>query len=150
MLFSLATNSMIDLGFVIAAFVPLVLLWIAGEGHLRLIWRLTLGLGVIPPLILLYFRIKMKGELSLPPAICSTPCPAPAGPHAPQLTPISLLRACRVHQAFDEKYENSICAHLQALLGPAHGHQRGMVRELPQATLLSDCVPQLIHAVLDL
>lgn len=49
---------MIDLGFVVASFVPLVLLWIGGMGYLRVVWRVTLGLGCIPPMILLYFRIK--------------------------------------------------------------------------------------------
>lgn len=47
---------MIDFGFVIATFVPLVILWIAGMDHLRLVWRLSLGLGVLPPLLLLFFR----------------------------------------------------------------------------------------------
>lgn len=54
---------MIDLGFVIASFVPLVLLWIGGMGYLRMVWRVTLGLGTIPPLILLYFRIKVSFRL---------------------------------------------------------------------------------------
>src|SRR5436309_1044856 len=51
---------MIDWGFVISAFVPLVLVWICGMGHLRLIWRLAMGLGVIPPLSILYFRLKLE------------------------------------------------------------------------------------------
>ncbi|KAI9834097.1 MAG: hypothetical protein M1819_003382 [Sarea resinae] len=54
------TNVQIDFGFVVAAFVPLVLVWICGMGHLRLVWRLSLGLGVIPPLSLLWLRIKLK------------------------------------------------------------------------------------------
>ncbi|KAK0554557.1 glycerophosphoinositol permease [Tilletia horrida] len=60
MYFSLATNTMIDWGFVIAAFVPLVLVWICSVDHLRLVWRISLGLGAVPPLILLYFRTKME------------------------------------------------------------------------------------------
>ncbi|CED82334.1 Inorganic phosphate transporter [Phaffia rhodozyma] len=60
MMFQLATSSMIDLGFVIAAFVPLVLLWICGMNHLRAVWRISVGLGVVPPLLLLYFRVKMR------------------------------------------------------------------------------------------
>ncbi|KAE8225809.1 hypothetical protein CF319_g1500 [Tilletia indica] len=60
MYFSLATNTMIDWGFVVAAFIPLLLIWIAGMDHLRLVWRLSLGLGAVPPLILLYFRTKME------------------------------------------------------------------------------------------
>lgn len=54
------TNFMIDLGFVISAFVPLVLLWIAGTNHLTVVWRLTLGLGAIPPMSLFYLRLKFN------------------------------------------------------------------------------------------
>ncbi|KAH0558685.1 hypothetical protein GP486_004668 [Trichoglossum hirsutum] len=39
--FILFTNTMIDIGFVVSAFVPLVLLWIFGMHHLRAVWRLT-------------------------------------------------------------------------------------------------------------
>ncbi|KAK0524891.1 glycerophosphoinositol permease [Tilletia horrida] len=60
MYFSLATNTMIDWGFVVAYFVPLLLIWIFGMNHLTLVWRLSLGLGAIPPLTLLYFRTKME------------------------------------------------------------------------------------------
>lgn len=51
---------MIDMGFVIAAFVPLVLLWIFGMNHLRAVWRISLGLGIVPPLSILYLRLKLK------------------------------------------------------------------------------------------
>lgn len=54
------TNTMIDFGFVVSAFVPLVLLWIFGDDNLEPVWRLTLGLGVIPPLFLFFFRLKMS------------------------------------------------------------------------------------------
>lgn len=54
------TNGMIDMGFIIAAFVPLVLLWIFSERHLTAVWRLTLGLGVFPPLILFFLRLKIS------------------------------------------------------------------------------------------
>lgn len=54
------TNSMIDFGFVVSAFVPLVLLWIFSERHLTAVWRLTLGLGAIPPLSLFFMRLKLK------------------------------------------------------------------------------------------
>ncbi|KAL7279070.1 metabolite transporter [Trametes coccinea BRFM310] len=57
--FALATNTMIDFGFVIAAFVPLVLFWIFGENHLRAVWRLSLGLGVVPALAVLVWRLRM-------------------------------------------------------------------------------------------
>ncbi|KAH9481417.1 Glycerophosphocholine permease GIT4 [Psilocybe cubensis] len=57
--FALATNSMIDFGFVVAAFVPLVLFWIFGNDHLRAVWRLSLGLGVIPALAVFIWRLNM-------------------------------------------------------------------------------------------
>ncbi|KAI0251158.1 metabolite transporter [Lactifluus subvellereus] len=58
--FALATNTMIDLGFVISSFVPLVLFWIFGDNHLRAVWRLSLGLGVIPALAVLVWRLNMQ------------------------------------------------------------------------------------------
>ncbi|KAI0370362.1 metabolite transporter [Pilatotrama ljubarskyi] len=58
--FALATNTMIDVGFVVAAFVPLVLFWIFGENHLRAVWRLSLGLGMIPALAVLIWRLRME------------------------------------------------------------------------------------------
>ncbi|KAK0235873.1 MFS Git1p-related glycerophosphoinositol and glycerophosphocholine permease [Armillaria nabsnona] len=57
--FTLATNTMIDVGFVISAFVVLVLYWIFGENHLRAVWRLSLGLGVIPALAVFIWRLRM-------------------------------------------------------------------------------------------
>ncbi|KAJ3571096.1 hypothetical protein NP233_g3977 [Leucocoprinus birnbaumii] len=57
--FALATNTMIDFGFVIAAFVPLVLFWIFGDNHLRAVWRLSLGLGVVPALLVFLWRLNM-------------------------------------------------------------------------------------------
>ena len=53
------TDSMIDVGFVISAFVPLVLYWIFGEHHLRAVWRLSLGLGVIPAVLVFIWRLNM-------------------------------------------------------------------------------------------
>lgn len=58
------TNSMIDFGFVVSAFVPLVLLWIFSDRHLRVIWRLTLGLGAIPPFALFFMRLKIADSES--------------------------------------------------------------------------------------
>lgn len=49
---------MIDLGFVVSAFVPLVLLWIFGTNHLRVVWRLSLGLGVIPAMAVFIWRLS--------------------------------------------------------------------------------------------
>ncbi|KAG6919871.1 hypothetical protein DXG01_015579 [Tephrocybe rancida] len=60
---ALATNTMIDFGFVIAAFTPLVLFWIFGNDHLRAVWRLSLGLGVVPALAVFIWRLKMDEPL---------------------------------------------------------------------------------------
>lgn len=54
------TNFQIDLGTVIAALVPMILVLIFSENHLRAAWRVALGLGVIPPLSLLYLRLKLN------------------------------------------------------------------------------------------
>ncbi|BGP19487.1 glycerophosphoinositol permease [Rhodosporidiobolus nylandii] len=61
-LFIGATNAMIDLGFVVASFVPLVLYWIFGNNHLRAVWRLTFGLGIVPAALVLLWRLKMPSE----------------------------------------------------------------------------------------
>ncbi|KAF9645102.1 MFS Git1p-related glycerophosphoinositol and glycerophosphocholine permease [Thelephora ganbajun] len=58
--FALATNGMIDIGFVASSFVPLVLYWIFGPHHLRAVWRLSLGLGVVPALAVLLWRLNME------------------------------------------------------------------------------------------
>lgn len=58
--FVLATNSCIDVAFILAPFVSLILLWICGMNHLEVVWRVILGLGAIPPLSLLLFRARMK------------------------------------------------------------------------------------------
>ncbi|TVY35485.1 Glycerophosphocholine permease [Lachnellula subtilissima] len=58
--FILFTNVMIDWGFVVGAFVPYLMVVICTDKHLRLAWRISLGLGVVPPLLLLYLRIKLK------------------------------------------------------------------------------------------
>ncbi|KAA1478521.1 MFS Git1p-related glycerophosphoinositol and glycerophosphocholine permease [Dentipellis sp. KUC8613] len=58
--FALATNSMIDFGFVISSFVPLVLFWIFGEHHLRAVWRLSLGLGFFPAVAVFIWRLSME------------------------------------------------------------------------------------------
>lgn len=54
------TNFMIDFGFVMSAFVAWLLLKICGEIHLTPVWRITLGLGSIPPLSLFFLRLKFK------------------------------------------------------------------------------------------
>ncbi|EIW85587.1 MFS general substrate transporter [Coniophora puteana RWD-64-598 SS2] len=56
----LDTNTMLDVGFVIGAFVPLVLYWIFGDNHLRAAWRMSLGLGFIPAMAVFFWRLKME------------------------------------------------------------------------------------------
>ena len=73
-------DTMIDFGFVISSFVPLVLFWMwalpssrfgnlnahsldphrFGNNHLRAVWRLSLGLGVVPALAVLIWRLNMQ------------------------------------------------------------------------------------------
>lgn len=58
--FIMFTNFQIDLAFVISAFVPMILCLITGPDHLRVAWRIALGLGIIPPLSLVWLRYKME------------------------------------------------------------------------------------------
>ncbi|KAK9241056.1 major facilitator superfamily domain-containing protein [Lipomyces kononenkoae] len=58
--FVLFTNFMIDFGFVVSAFTPLVMLWICGTNHLGTVWRVALGLGAIPPMSIFYLRLKLE------------------------------------------------------------------------------------------
>lgn len=63
LIFVMVTNFVIDFGFVLAAIVPTVLVKIfAPDGTdphgLMIVWRFTLALGVVPPLSILYFRVK--------------------------------------------------------------------------------------------
>lgn len=58
--FILFTNVQIDLAFFIAAIVATIVVVATGENHLRAAWRICLGLGVLPPLSLLYLRIKLQ------------------------------------------------------------------------------------------
>ncbi|KAJ5662043.1 Glycerophosphodiester transporter GIT2 [Penicillium maclennaniae] len=58
--FIMFTNFQIDFGFVVSALVPMILVLIFTEDHLRAAWRVALGLGVIPPLSLIYLRGKMN------------------------------------------------------------------------------------------
>ena len=57
--FIIFTNVMIDGGFVFGAFVPYVLVKILTEDHLRAVWRTSLALGALPPIILLLLRHKL-------------------------------------------------------------------------------------------
>ena len=58
--FVFATNFMIDMGFAIGTLVPMIVVLITTEKHLRAAWRISLGVAVIPPIILLAFRSQLK------------------------------------------------------------------------------------------
>ncbi|KAI9490886.1 major facilitator superfamily domain-containing protein [Zychaea mexicana] len=57
-LFVLVTNFVIDVGYVVSAIVVVILLAIFKD-NLEPVWRLALGLGIVPPLSVLYFRLRM-------------------------------------------------------------------------------------------
>jgi len=57
--FALATNTQLIFGSVVASLVPLVLFQIFGDNHLRAVWRLSLGLGVVPALLVFLWRLNM-------------------------------------------------------------------------------------------
>ncbi|PVH98229.1 glycerophosphodiester transporter [Periconia macrospinosa] len=58
--FILFTNVQIDLAFFISAIVATIVVLATGEGHLRAAWRICLGIGILPPLSLLYLRLKLQ------------------------------------------------------------------------------------------
>ncbi|KAK4176810.1 putative transporter [Triangularia setosa] len=60
MWFILFTNSMIDWGFVIGAFVPWLVAAACHNTNLETIWRTSLGLGVVFPLSLFVMRFFLK------------------------------------------------------------------------------------------
>lgn len=58
------THSCVDLGYVVSAFVPMVLLWIFSDKRLEVVWRLTLGLGALPVIVLFFMRRKIANSES--------------------------------------------------------------------------------------
>ncbi|KAK6073913.1 MFS phospholipid transporter [Seiridium cupressi] len=58
--FILFTNTMIDWGFVIGAFVPYVVAAAASNVYYGTIWRTSLGIGVVFPLVLFVLRLRLK------------------------------------------------------------------------------------------
>lgn len=58
--FVLATNTMIDWGFVIGAFVPYIVAAACDNKHLGTIWRTSLGIGCVFPFILFFIRLRTK------------------------------------------------------------------------------------------
>ncbi|KAG6829274.1 hypothetical protein H0H92_005094 [Tricholoma furcatifolium] len=55
----LATITTLIFGFVIASFTPWVLYLIFGPNHLRAVWRLSLGLGMVPAFAVILWRLNM-------------------------------------------------------------------------------------------
>ena len=58
--FIMFTNVQIDIGFVASTLAPMIVVLACTENHLRAAWRICLGLGVIPPLSLIYLRLKLQ------------------------------------------------------------------------------------------
>ncbi|KAK2008066.1 major facilitator superfamily transporter [Colletotrichum eremochloae] len=58
--FIMFTNTMIDWGFVIGAFVPYVVAAACQNGHFSTIWRTSLGIGVVFPMFLFVLRLFVK------------------------------------------------------------------------------------------
>lgn len=58
--FIMFSNVMIDFAFLVSSIVPVIVVISTGESHLRAAWRICLGIGVIPPLSLLWLRIKLQ------------------------------------------------------------------------------------------
>lgn len=44
--------------------IPLLMIWICGENHLRLVWRLSYGLGLVPAIGILLWRLVILQEPS--------------------------------------------------------------------------------------
>ncbi|KAI0477663.1 major facilitator superfamily domain-containing protein [Xylariaceae sp. FL0804] len=58
--FILFTNSMIDWGFVFGAFVPYVVAAAADNKYFGTIWRTSLGIGCVFPIVLFILRLRLK------------------------------------------------------------------------------------------
>ncbi|RUS19305.1 MFS Git1p-related glycerophosphoinositol permease [Endogone sp. FLAS-F59071] len=58
----MATNFVIVLGGIVAVCVNLLLLTTLGENKLELIWRMSFGIGIIFPLSLFYFRLRLPNS----------------------------------------------------------------------------------------
>ncbi|WBW71656.1 MFS transporter superfamily [Schizosaccharomyces osmophilus] len=59
-LFILVTNAAVDIGLALGAFVPYILVCIFSDRHLRAVWRMSIGLGSVIPILLLIVRLPMK------------------------------------------------------------------------------------------
>ncbi|KAH9061011.1 MFS general substrate transporter [Lactarius vividus] len=57
--FIMVTNFVLSFGGPLASSVFLIVLSIAGENHLSTVWRVCFGVGIVLPLMVLVFRLKM-------------------------------------------------------------------------------------------
>lgn len=55
----MVTNFVLSFGGPLAVAVFLIVLSAAGEDHLSTVWRVCFGIGILLPITVLYFRLKM-------------------------------------------------------------------------------------------
>ena len=58
--FTMFTNTSIDVGFVISAFVTWIVILICGNANMGTVWRVTVGIGAIIPFCFFIARFRMK------------------------------------------------------------------------------------------
>ncbi|EEB08488.1 glycerophosphodiester transporter [Schizosaccharomyces japonicus yFS275] len=58
------TNLALVTGSILGVLIPFILTSILGDNRLRIVWRLSIGLGVIIPIFLLFFRFRIKESKS--------------------------------------------------------------------------------------
>ena len=61
--FIMVTNFVLSFGGPLAVSVFLIVLSAAGEDHLNTVWRVSFGIGILLPLTVFYFRMKMLSSL---------------------------------------------------------------------------------------
>ncbi len=59
MLVAVATDFAIDLGFVVAGIVALIVLAAYNQQSTEGVWRVSFGLGFVLPVVLLFFRLRL-------------------------------------------------------------------------------------------
>lgn len=57
--FIMVTNFVLSFGGPLAVSVFLIVISAAGENHLNTVWRVCFGIGILLPLTVFYFRVKM-------------------------------------------------------------------------------------------
>lgn len=61
--FIMVTNFVLSFGGPLAVSVFLIVLSAAGENHLNTVWRVCFGIGIILPLTVFYFRMRMLSSV---------------------------------------------------------------------------------------